>query len=145
MILPTLANVELPSALVASVIAICLTFLINTSLKRQKPEELLKLLNVFTGAAGLLLGVFITYFFTRETTQAKIQTVQARSEAELRFAQTELNAYKTASEAVKSKLSPEDAEWLGAITSKLPAMGSKWGKWPETPTPTPLPSSTPHE
>src|SRR6266487_2785110 len=104
MILPTLANVELPSALVACVIAICLTFLINTSLKRQKPEELLKLLSVFTGAAGLLLGVFITYFFTREATQAKIQAVQAQSEAQLRFAETQLDAFQTAADAVKAKL-----------------------------------------
>jgi hypothetical protein len=141
MILPTLGNVELPSALVASVIAICLTFLINTSLKRQKPEELLKLLNVFTGAAGLLLGVFITYFFTRETTQAKIQTVQARSEAELRFAQAELNAYKTASDAVKTKLSPKDAEWFGAMIYGREAIGY----WPKTLTPTPSASPTPHK
>jgi hypothetical protein len=115
MILLILANVELPSALVACVIVLCLTFLIYTTLKRQKPEELLKLLNVFIGAAGLLLGAFVTYFFTEKTTEAKVQTVQARSAAELGFAQTELSAYKAASELVKSKLSPEDAKWFGEM------------------------------
>ena len=150
MILLILANVELPSALVACVIVICLTFLIYTTLKRQKPEELLKLLNVFIGAAGLLLGAFVTYFFTEKTTEAKVQTVQARSAAELGFAQTELSAYKAASELVKSKLSPEDAKWFGEMiyvpTGNKPRAtpAPKDAKWqyqiyrnPKSPTPTP--------
>ena len=148
-ILPILANVELPSALVACVIVICLTFLIHTTLKRQKPEELLKLLNVFIGAAGLLLGAFVTYFFTEKTTQAKVQTVQARSAAELGSA---LSAFRAASDAVKTKLSPEDAKWFesmiempSASTShKTPTPNLK-GQFPfilklKSPTPSPSPS-----
>jgi hypothetical protein len=143
MILPIFANVEWPSAIVASVLIVCLTAGFVAAVMRYNSDAAMKLAGYFTGFLGLLLGTIMTYFFTREATQSKIQAVQARSEAKLRFAETQLNAYEAAADAVKTKLSPKDAEWFGAMmykpASKEPAMG-EWGKWPETPTPTPTPT-----
>src|SRR5438876_4055682 len=109
-----LANggVEWPSAVVAVAIILFLGVLMTVALKRFKMDEVLKLWAALGTIAGLVIGTFGTYFFTREATQAKIQAVQAGSETQLRFAQTELDAYKAASDAVKTKLSPEDAKWF---------------------------------
>src|SRR5205814_9050624 len=104
----------------------------------------------FASAVGVHLGVFITYSCTREATQAKIQAGQAGSEAQLRFARTELNAYRAASDAVKTKLSPEDAkafhEMIYMPTGNKPRAtpAPKDAQWhyqiyrnPKSPTPTP--------
>jgi len=150
MILPILANAELPSAIVAIALIICPTIFFIAVAVRHTIRDVEKLAGYFASAFGVLLGVFITYFFTREATQAKIQAVQAGSEAQLRFAQTELNAYKTASDAVKTKLSPEDAKWFDEMiympTGNKPRAtpAPKDAKWhyqiyqkSKSPTPTP--------
>src|SRR6266550_4694693 len=133
MILPILANVELPSAIVASALIICPTIFFTAVAIRHTIRDVEKLAGYFASAFGVLLGVFITYFFTREATQAKIQAVQAGSEAQLRFAQTEVNAYKAASDAVKTKLSPEDAKWFEKMIYTGATTGN--GTTPETPKP----------
>jgi hypothetical protein len=145
-------------------IAIILVFggVIAIALTRFTMDELLKLwASVGTAVgtiAGLVIGTFGTYFFTREATQAKVQAAQAQSEAvstELRLAETQINTFKAASDAVKTKLSPKDAEWfdkmiytgdMGAATGygtspETPTPKSKWQyqiyRRAETPTPTP--------
>jgi len=150
MILPILANVEWPSAIVASALIICPTIFFTAVAVRHTIRDVEKLAGYFASAFGVLLGVFITYFFTREATQAKIQAVRAGSETKLGFAQAELNAYKTASDAVKTKLSPEDAKWFDemiytpAVNKPRATPAPKDTKWhyqiyrnPTSPTPTP--------
>jgi hypothetical protein len=115
MILPILANVEWPSAFVAIAIIAFLTIVMCVALKRYNMDAVLKLWAGLGSVAGILAGAFVSYFFTSQAIEVKVQAAQAQSksaETELRFAQAELNAYKTASDAVKTKLSPETPNGL---------------------------------
>jgi len=134
MILPTLANVEWPSAMVASALVICPTIFFTVVAARHTIHDVEKLAGYFASAFGVLLGVFITYFFTEKTTQAKVETVQAQSAAELGLAQTELAAYRAASDALKTK-SPEIAKWF----EEMIVTPTSYRK-PKSPTPSPSPS-----
>jgi hypothetical protein len=51
------------------------------------------------------------------------------------IAETQLDAFQTAADAVKAKLSPKDAEWFETMIYKREP--ASLGKSPETPTPTP--------
>ena len=127
-ILPILANVEWPSAIVAVFLLVCPTAVLIVAVVRYGIDEVTKLSGYFTGFLGLLFGTFGTYFFTEKTTQAKIQAVQAQSATELGTAFT---AFKAASQFVKPKLSPEDAKLFGELIF-TPAMVKALR---ETPTP----------
>jgi len=152
MILPILANVEWPSAAVAIAIIAFLTVVMCVALKRYSMDAVLKLWAGLGSVAGILAGAFVSYFFTHEATEAKVQAAQAQSAAtktELRLAQTRLNAFKEASDAVKSKLSPQDAKWFDEMiytpavrkSRETPTPSSKWQyhiyRNPNSPTPTP--------
>ena len=151
MILPILANVEWPSAAVAIAIIAFLTVVMCVALKRYSMDAVLKLWAGLGSVAGILAGAFVSYFFTHEATEAKVQAAQAQSAAtqtELRLAQTRLNAFKEASDAVKTKLSPQDAKWFDEMISpavsksrETPTPSSKWQNQiyrnPKSPTPTP--------
>jgi hypothetical protein len=150
MMLRILANVELPSAIVASLLIICPTIFFTAVAMRHTIRDVEKLAGYFASAFGVLLGVFITYFFTREATQTKIQAIQTGNEAELRFARTELNAYRAASDAVKTKLSPEDGKWfdemiyMPTVNKSQATPAAKDAKWQyqiyrNTKSPTPMP------
>jgi hypothetical protein len=71
MILPIFANVEWPSAIVASVLIVCLTAGFVAAVMRYNSDAAMKLAGYFTGFLGLLLGTIMTYFFTREATQQR--------------------------------------------------------------------------
>jgi hypothetical protein len=151
LIYPILAAVEWPSAVVALALILFLGVLMCVALARFNMDEVLKLWAALGTIAGLIVGTFGTYFFTREATQARIQAAQAQSATELRFAQTQLHAYKTASDAIKPKLSPEDAKWFSEMiytptvdrSQKTPMPNLK-GQFPfylnlKSPTPSPSP------
>src|SRR6266480_2625531 len=132
-----LANggVEWPSTIVAVAIVVFLGVLMTIALMRYKMDEVLKLWAALGTIAGIVIGTFGTYFFTRE----KVETAQAQREAvstDLRLAETQLNAFKTASDAVKTKLSPKDAEWFGQMIYKDTT--TSYGATPEK---TPKPKS----
>jgi hypothetical protein len=153
MTLPIFANVEWPSAAVAIAITLALGGVIAIALARFTMDEVLKLWTAAGPVVGVIAGIFVgtfgTYFFTREATQAKIQAAQAESETQLHFAQAELNAYRTASDAVKTKLSPEDAKWFDEMIyvptankkpTTPPPKDTQWYqiyRSPKSPTPTP--------
>src|SRR5215471_12524489 len=103
-ILPILAIVEWPSAAVAIALIAFLALVMYIALKRFEMDDILKFWAALGTIVGLIIGTFGTYFFTREVTQAKVQTVEARSAAEIGSA---LSAFRAASNAVKTKLSPE--------------------------------------
>jgi hypothetical protein len=80
MILPILANVEWPSAIVASFLIVCPTVFFTAAVIRHKMQEVEKLAGYFASTFGILLGVFITYFFTSQQAQrqeAQIKTIES--------------------------------------------------------------------
>jgi hypothetical protein len=139
MILPILANVEWPSAIVASVLIVCLTGFFITAVIRHKMQEVEKLAGYFAGTLGILLGVFITYFFTsqqiqRQESQTKILESAYRSSEEAKLAAAK--QVSTIAAQLKSRAeSPESrkvAEYLEFVAKDLqPTWGRMGGLVPE--------------
>jgi hypothetical protein len=135
-------GVEWPSASVAIAIILVSGGVVAIAVIRFTMDELLKLwASVGTAVAtiaGLVIGTFGTYFFTRQATQAKVQAALAQTRAaqtEVRLAERQLNTFRAASEAVKIKLSPQDAEWFGQMIDKGMTGMTTYDKALETPTP----------
>jgi len=72
MMLPILANVEWPSAVVACVLIFCLTAGFIAAVMHCNIDGAMKLAGYFTGFLGLILGTILTYFFTREQVQQQV-------------------------------------------------------------------------
>src|SRR5438046_3163289 len=83
-ILLIFASVEWPSAAVAITLIICFTFTMHVALKRHKMDDVLKLGGYFGSILGLLVGAFVTYFFTQAQVQrqeSQIKTVETAFQA----------------------------------------------------------------
>jgi hypothetical protein len=119
-IIPILADTsgQWPSAVVAVALILFLAVVMIIALLRYTMDEVLKLWAALGTIVGIVFGAFGTYFFTREATQAKVQAAQAQTQAartEVRLAENSLNTLKEASQAIKTKLPREDAEWFEMI------------------------------
>jgi len=145
--LPILANVEWPSAIVASVLIVCLTIILTAAVIRYKIDEVVKLAGYFTGFLGLLMGAFITYFFTREQAQRQelqIKTIESAFQAsEEQKSTAAKRVLKIAAQLKPHVESPETRQAVEYLEFLAKDLGPVWtGMIMESPRPSPSAHAT---
>jgi hypothetical protein len=121
------SSIEWTSTIVAVALILFLAIIMVIALTRYTIDEVLKLWAGLGTIVGILTGTFGTYFFTRQSAEAKVQAAQAKVEkaqVETRLAETQLKTFKSISiETLKDKIPPSDVQWLADLYKKDDSVG----------------------